>query len=63
MSELTQSNKGRNKLMTMSVTSLKGAFGKPSKKVSIDDMNQAIIKRGTKFCRSISIRLRNDVDL
>lgn len=29
-----------------SVTELKGMFGKPSKRVSIDDMNQAIAKRG-----------------
>jgi antitoxin PrlF len=29
-----------------SVTELKGMFGKPSKSVSIDDMNQAIAKRG-----------------
>ncbi|WP_310614536.1 AbrB/MazE/SpoVT family DNA-binding domain-containing protein [Limnohabitans sp.] len=29
-----------------SVTELKGMFGKPSKTVSIDDMNQAIAKRG-----------------
>ena len=29
-----------------SVTELKGMFGKPSKSVSIDDMNKAIAKRG-----------------
>jgi antitoxin PrlF len=29
-----------------SVTELKGMFGKPSKSVSIDDMNKAITKRG-----------------
>jgi AbrB family looped-hinge helix DNA binding protein len=29
-----------------SITELKGMFGKPSKKVSIDDMNKAIAKRG-----------------
>lgn len=31
---------------TQSVTELKGMFGKPTKVVSIDDMNQAIAKRG-----------------
>lgn len=31
---------------TQSVTELKGMFGKPSKSVSIDDMNRAIAKRG-----------------
>lgn len=31
---------------TQSVTELKGMFGKPAKAVSIDDMNQAIAKRG-----------------
>ena len=31
---------------TQSVTELKGMFGKPSKAVSIDDMNRAIAKRG-----------------
>lgn len=29
-----------------SITELKGMFGKPNKKVSIDDMNKAIAKRG-----------------
>ena len=63
MSEVTQSNKVHNKLMAMSVASLKGLFGKPSKEVSIDDMNQAIIKRGSKFCRSVSIRSRKEIEL
>lgn len=31
---------------TQSVTELKGMFGKPAKAVSIEDMNQAIAKRG-----------------
>jgi len=62
---LTQelSDKLEFKLMAVSVTSLKGLFGKPSKEVSIDDMNQAIIKRGSKFCRSVSIRSLKEVDL
>jgi AbrB family looped-hinge helix DNA binding protein len=30
----------------LSITELKGMFGKPSKSVSIDDMNKAIAKRG-----------------
>ncbi len=49
---LTQefSDKLEFKLMAVSVTSLRGLFGKPSKEVSIDDMNQAIIKKGSKFC-------------
>ena len=42
-------NKLEFKLMAISVTSLKGLFEKPSKEVSIDDMNQAIIKKGSKF--------------
>ena len=63
MSGVTQSNKGCNELMAMSVASLKGLFGKPSKEVSIDDMNQAIIKRGSKFFRSVSIRSRKEADL
>ena len=63
MPEVTQSNKVRNKLIAMSVASLKGLFGKPSKEVSIDDMNQAIIKRGSKFCRSVSMRSRKEADL
>lgn len=29
-----------------SITELKGMFGKPAKRVSIDDMNRAITKRG-----------------
>jgi hypothetical protein len=33
---------------SMSVTSLKGLFDKPTKKVSIDDMTQAIKKKGSK---------------
>jgi len=41
---------GRYEVMavSMSVTSLKGLFGKPIKKVSIEDMNQAIKKKGSK---------------
>ncbi|BDU57018.1 AbrB/MazE/SpoVT family DNA-binding domain-containing protein [Limnohabitans sp. TEGF004] len=31
---------------TQNVTSLKGMFGKPTKSVSIDDMNRAIASRG-----------------
>ena len=31
---------------TRSVRELKGMFGKPSKKISIDDMNKAIGRRG-----------------
>ena len=31
---------------THSVTELKGMFGKPTKKISIDDMNKAIAQRG-----------------
>lgn len=31
---------------TQNVTELKGMFGKPTKAVSIDDMNKAIAKRG-----------------
>jgi antitoxin PrlF len=31
---------------TQNVTGLKGMFGKPSRTVSIDDMNNAIAKRG-----------------
>eukprot|EP01031_Cornospumella_fuschlensis_P022359 gene22359-27321_t len=31
---------------TQSVTQLKGMFGKPAKKVSIDDMNKAVAQRG-----------------
>jgi len=31
---------------TRSVTALKGMFGRPSKAVSIDDMNAAIARRG-----------------
>ena len=31
---------------TQNVTELKGMFGKPSRTVSIDDMNKAIAKRG-----------------
>lgn len=32
---------------TQSVTELKGMFGKPTKKISIDDMNKAIAQRGS----------------
>ena len=31
---------------TQNVTELKGMFGKPTKKVSIDDMNKAVAQRG-----------------
>lgn len=31
---------------TQNITALKGMFGKPTKSVSIDDMNSAIAKRG-----------------
>ena len=31
---------------TQNVTQLKGMFGKPAKKVSIDDMNKAVAQRG-----------------
>ena len=31
---------------TQNVTALKGMFGKPTKSVSIDDMNRAIANRG-----------------
>lgn len=31
---------------TQNVSELKGMFGKPAKSVSIDDMNEAIAKRG-----------------
>ena len=31
---------------TQSITNLKGMFGRPTRKVSIDDMNKAIAKRG-----------------
>jgi antitoxin PrlF len=31
---------------TQNVTELKGMFGKPTKKISIDDMNQAVAQRG-----------------
>jgi AbrB family looped-hinge helix DNA binding protein len=33
---------------TQSITDLKGMFGRPIRKVSIDDMNKAIAKRGAK---------------
>jgi len=32
--------------VTHSVTELKGMFGKPVKKVSVEDMNKAIVQRG-----------------
>lgn len=32
--------------VTQSVTALKGMFGQPKQAVSIDDMNEAIVKRG-----------------
>ncbi|WP_300556680.1 AbrB/MazE/SpoVT family DNA-binding domain-containing protein [Limnohabitans sp. Rim8] len=31
---------------TQNVTELKGMFGKPTKKISIDDMNKAVAQRG-----------------
>lgn len=31
---------------TQNVTELKGLFGKPAKKVSIEDMNKAVAQRG-----------------
>ena len=31
---------------TQSITNLKGMFGRPTRKVSINDMNKAIAKRG-----------------
>jgi antitoxin PrlF len=31
---------------TQSVTELKGMFGEPTKKISIDDMNKAVAQRG-----------------
>lgn len=34
--------------VTRSVTELKGMFGKPQKTVSIEDMNQAIARRGVR---------------
>jgi len=33
---------------TQSITDLKGMFGRPIRKVSIDEMNKAIAKRGAK---------------
>lgn len=46
--EFIQIAPGRYELVaaTQSVTELKGMFGKPIKAVSIDDMNQAIARRG-----------------
>ena len=44
------SDKLEFKLRAISVTSLKGLFGKSSKEVSIDNMNQEIMKKGSKFC-------------
>lgn len=39
---------GRYELVaaTQSITNLKGMFGRPTRKVSINDMNKAIAKRG-----------------
>lgn len=46
--EFIEIGPGRYELVaaTSSVRELKGMFGKPSKKVSIDDMNKAIGRRG-----------------
>ena len=47
--EFIEIGPGRYELVaaTRSVRELKGMFGKPSKKVSIDDMNKAIGRRGS----------------
>jgi AbrB family looped-hinge helix DNA binding protein len=46
--EFVEVDKGRFELVpaTHSVKSLKGMFGKPGKTVTIEEMNQAIAKRG-----------------
>lgn len=46
--EFVQIEPGRYELVpaTQSVKALKGMFGKPSKTVTIEQMNQAIAKRG-----------------
>jgi len=48
--ELIQIAPGRYEFVaaTQSITDLKGMFGRPIRKVSIDDMNKAIAKRGAK---------------
>ncbi len=46
--EFVEVEAGRFELIaaTQSVTALKGMFGKPPKRVSIEDMNKAIVARG-----------------
>ncbi len=46
--EFVEVEAGRFELIaaTQSVTALKGMFGKPAKRVSIEDMNKAIAARG-----------------
>ena len=46
--EFIQIEPGRYEFVaaTQNVTALKGMFGKPTKSVSIDDMNRAIANRG-----------------
>ena len=46
--EFVEVEAGRFELIaaTQSVTALKGMFGKPTKRVSIEDMNKAIAARG-----------------
>jgi len=46
--EFIQIAPGRYELvaLTRSVHELKGMFGKPAKKISIEDMNKAIARRG-----------------
>lgn len=45
--EFIQIAPGRYELLaaTQNITNLKGMFGRPNRKVSIDDMNKAIAKR------------------
>jgi len=45
--EFIQIAPGRYELVaaTQNITNLKGMFGRPNRKVSIDDMNKAIAKR------------------
>ena len=46
--EFIQISPGRYEFVaaTHSVSELKGMFGKPAKRVSVDEMNQAIARRG-----------------
>ncbi|PUE30369.1 AbrB family transcriptional regulator [Limnohabitans sp. JirII-29] len=46
--EFIQLAPGRYELVaaTQNIANLKGMFGRPTRKVSIDDMNKAIAKRG-----------------